>query len=395
MYPEPPVLVIICGVARDAPKYLTFVVPHKAGHNNLFYRRLLMDKYIGFDIDCKKTVACVVENGKKDIYQTVGPDIGSMKKFLLQQKRCNSKRHLVFEISGQAGFIYDSLIDSVDTITVANPSKMTWIYRTSKKNDRIDARKMAVLLSIGEVPAVYMPSKEVRQWREMILHRKKIVSKRVQVKNRIRATLKSQGHSKPLEKGSWWKKANLLWMRDICRQSIGVDNLWHMHISNLLDEYEFLGNQLKRVNLYLDGYLAKKPGGKLLMSIPGIGPRTAEAVLAYTDNVNRFGNYKQYCSYFGLTPKLDESGSCRRLGHISKHGPSVVRWLICESSWIAIRKSKGLNAFYERVKCGQDGRKKIAIVAVARKLLSIMRAMLLTGEMFNEELVNEMVKQVA
>ena len=354
-----------------------------------------MDKYIGFDIDCKKTVACVVENGKKDIYQTVGPDIGSMKKFLLQQKRCNSKRHLVFEISGQAGFIYDSLIDSVDTITVANPSKMTWIYRTSKKNDRIDARKMAVLLSIGEVPAVYMPSKEVRQWREMILHRKKIVSKRVQVKNRIRATLKSQGHSKPLEKGSWWKKANLLWMRDICRQSIGVDNLWHMHISNLLDEYEFLGNQLKRVNLYLDGYLAKKPGGKLLMSIPGIGPRTAEAVLAYTDNVNRFGNYKQYCSYFGLTPKLDESGSCRRLGHISKHGPSVVRWLICESSWIAIRKSKGLNAFYERVKCGQDGRKKIAIVAVARKLLSIMRAMLLTGEMFNEELVNEMVKQVA
>ena len=75
------------------------------------------------------------------------------------------------------------------------------------------------------------------------------------------------------------------------------------------------------------------------MSIPGADPRTSEAVLAYTDDVNRFGNYKQYCSYFGLTPRLDESGSCRRLGHISKRGPSVVRWVICESSWRSVLKS--------------------------------------------------------
>ncbi len=354
-----------------------------------------MDKYIGFDIDCKKTVACVVQGGKKDFYATFGSEIEFMKKFLISQKSMGNKIHLVFEISGQAGFIYDCLAGYADTITVANPSKMTWIYRTTKKNDRIDARKMAVLLSIGEVPSVYMPSKEIRQWRETILHRKKIVTKIVQVKNRIRATFKSQGYSKPLEKGSWWKNINLLWIREVCQRSIGVCDLWHMHVCNLLDEFELLQSQLKRVTFYLDGYLAKNPGGKLLMSMPGVGPRTSEAVLAYTDDVHRFGNYKQYCSYFGLTPKLDESGLCRRLGHISKHGPSVVRWVICESSWVAIRKSKGLRAFYERVRCGQDGRKKIAIVAVARKLLSIMRAMMLTGELFNEGLVNDVIRQAA
>lgn len=354
-----------------------------------------MDKYIGFDIDCNKTVACVVQNGKKDFYATIGSDIESMKKFLAQQKHDSGKIHLVFEISGQAGFIYDCLAGYADTITVANPSKMTWIYRTAKKNDRIDARKMAVLLSIDEIPAVYMPSKEIRQWRETILHRKRIVTKIVQVKNRIRATFKSHGYSKPLEKGSWWKKANRLWMRNICQHSIGVCDLWYMHLCNLLDEFELLQSQLKRVTKYLDDYLDNHAGGFLLMTIPGVGPRTSEAVLAYTDDVRRFGNYKQYCSYFGLTPKLDESGLCRRLGHISKRGPSVVRWVICESSWIAIRKSKGLRAFYERVRCGQDGRKKIAIVAVARKLLSIMRAMLMTGELFNEELVKEMIRQAA
>ena len=354
-----------------------------------------MDKYIGFDIDCKKTVACVVQNGKKDVYETFRSDIESMRKFLADQKHEHGKIHLVFEISGQAGFIYDSLERYCDTITVANPHKMTWIYRTAKKNDRIDARKMAVLLSIDEVPAVYMPSREVRQWRETILHRKKIVTKIVQVKNRIRASLKGQGFGRPAESGSWWKAANLLWMRQISQQEINCCQLWHLHLSDLLEEFDVLRGQLKRVNSYLNSYLAKKPGGKLLMSIPGVGPRTAEAILAYTDNVSRFDNYKQYCCYFGLTPRLDESGSTKRLGHISKHGPSVVRWVICESSWVAIRKSKGLRGYYERVRCGQDGRKKIAIVAVARKLMSIVRAMLISGELFNEELVHEMLKQAA
>jgi len=171
----------------------------------------------------------------------------------------------------------------------------------------------------------------------------------VQVKNRIRATFKSQGYSKPANKGGWWKKSNRLWMRDICEQSDGLCGLWYMHLCNLLDELELLESQLKRVTRHLDGYLDKHPGGKLLMSIPGVGPRTSEAVLAYTDDIERFGNYKQYCSYFGLTPKLDESGSLRRLGHISKHGPSVVRWVLCESSWKVIRHSKGMQAFYERV----------------------------------------------
>lgn len=348
-----------------------------------------MNKYIGFDMDSKKTVCCVVETGKKDRYATIGSDIGAMRKFLKAEKQNGYRAELVFEISGQAGFIYDSLMDCVDDIKVANPSKMTWIYRTAKKNDRIDARKMAVLLSIGEIPEVYMPSKEVRQWRETLLHRKKIVTKIVQVKNRIRATLKSQGYSKAANKGGWWKRANKLWMRSVCEASIGISDLWHMHVSNLLDELELLDAQLKRVTQYLDGYLDRQPGGKLLMSIPGVGPRTSEAVLAYTDDVRRFGNYKQYCSYFGLTPKLDESGLCRRLGHISKRGPSIVRWVICESSWKVIRKSKSLREFYERVMAGQKGRKKIAIIAVARKLLSIMRAMMLTGELFNEELVNK------
>ena len=323
--------------------------------------------------------------------------MGYMKKFLLNERRNGYRVHLVFEISGQAGFLYDLLIGCVDSITVANPDKMTWIYRTAKKNDRMDARKMAILLSIGEIPAVHMPCKEVRQWRMIICHRKKLLAKAVAAKNRIRALFRSQGISKAGHKGKWWNARNRLWMRQFCggnldcrQTSFDADNLWKVQLSNLLDELDMIDSQIASVTAYLDKYLDKQGGAKLLMSIPGVGPRTAEAVLAYTDEVSRFAGGKEYCSYFGVVPRLDESGNIRRLGHISKKGPSVVRWVLCESSWKVIRYSPSLRGFYERVRAGQQCRKKIAIVAVSRKLLSIMRSMLLTGEMFNERLVASM-----
>ena len=125
------------------------------------------------------------------------------------------------------------------------------------------------------------------------------------------------------------------------------------------------------------------------MSIPGIGPRTAEAVLAYTDDIRRFRKVKQYCAYFGLAPRLDESGTNKHMGHISKQGPSVVRWLVGESAWRVVKQSAAMRRFYEKTLAGQPNRKKIAIVAVARKLLTIMRAMMLSGELYNEALLSQ------
>lgn len=347
-----------------------------------------MDKFIGFDIDNKKTVACVVQEGQKDRFATLPSTVQAMRKFLQQEKEERHPVHLTLEISGQAGFLYDELLGHVDSITVSNPSKMTWIYRTAKKNDRLDARKQAVLLSIGEIPKVHMPTRKVRQWRQTILHRRNLIARAVQVKNRIRALLKAEGLRKPLHRGSWWKAVNRRWMTDLAQKAWSSGQLWRMKLAHLLDQLHLLEAQLNQVTAYLNTYLAKLPGSILLMTIPGVGPRTAEAVLAYTDDVHRFRRGKQFGSYFGLTPKLDESGSCRRMGHINKQGPSVVRWLAGESAWRVIKYSPAMKAFYERVLARQEGRKKIAVVAVARKLLTIMRAMLITGECFNEERVS-------
>ncbi len=344
-----------------------------------------MDKFIGFDIDFKQTVGCVVQPGQPDPYRKLPTDVGELREWLKTERGPGDRLHLTFEVSGLSGHLHNGLVNVVDRLEVRNPTKLTWIYRTAKKNDRIDARKQAVLLSMNELPCVHMPHESVRQWRRTIQHRRNLVNSMTQTKNRIRSLLKSQGLKKP-HRGAWWSTATRTWMRQEAEHG---DAPWQDVLGELLDLLEFQGQQLKRVTRRLDARLDERPSAWLLMTIPGVGPRTTEAVLAYTDDVRRFRRGKQYGAYFGLTPRLDESGSRRHMGHISKHGPSVVRWLIVESAWRAIGHSPALRAFYDRVMHGQKQRNKIAIVATARKLLTIMRAMLMTGETFTEALVSE------
>ena len=77
-----------------------------------------MDKYIRFDIDSKKAVACVVQKDEKDRYTTFKTDIGQVTSFLQQQRRPGEKLNLTFGVSGQSGYLYDSLLNSVDNINV-------------------------------------------------------------------------------------------------------------------------------------------------------------------------------------------------------------------------------------------------------------------------------------
>jgi hypothetical protein len=155
--------------------------PPEARNEQMLHRmEALMEKFVGFDIDSHKTIACVVQKGRKDRLATFPSKVEAMRKFLQQEKKEDQRVHLTFEISGEAGFLYDELLPHVDSITVSNPAKMTWIYRTAKENDRLDARKQAVLLSIGEIPKVHMPTRKVRQWRQTILHRRCLTGRQVQ-----------------------------------------------------------------------------------------------------------------------------------------------------------------------------------------------------------------------
>ena len=114
-------------------------------------------------------------------------------------------------------------------------------------------------------------------------------------------------------------------------------------------------------------------------SIPGVGPRTAEAVVAFLPEPQRFQSSKQVSAYGGFVPKQYQSSELDRRGRISKRGPKTLRKLLVECAWCLLRYNTWARAVYQRLTHGGKARKKQAIVALARKLLVRCWAMLRDG----------------
>jgi transposase len=103
----------------------------------------------------------------------------------------------------------------------------------------------------------------------------------------------------------------------------------------LLEEIETLAKRVRRIEQELNRQARRTSAVEQLRTIPGVGPRTAEAVAAFVDDPQRFPNAKAVGSYFGPVPSRDQSGDRNRLGHITREGAPVVRQLVAEAAWQA------------------------------------------------------------
>jgi transposase len=285
-----------------------------------------------------------------------------------------------FEASCGYGALHDLLAPMAAEVQVAHPTELKLIFRSKHKNDRNDARKIARLLHMDAVPRVHVPGVEGRAWRGLIEHRRRLVDKRTRVKNALRAQLRGLGIKGPRRHALW----SAVGMRWLAMQELPTA-LDRLKRSSLLAELEVLNAQVKIVEKELDGIGARDARVRLLRTIPGGGPRTAEAVVAYIDNPSRFRSIKAVGKYFGVVPMQDASGGTNRLGHITREGPATVRKMITQSAWRAVICSPRMRAFYEKVRCGQKQRTGTALVATGHKLLRIMLSMLRSGEPWREE----------
>lgn len=184
----------------------------------------------------------------------------------------------------------------------------------------------------------------------------------------------------PPKKPGLWTKAGLAWLRRLDLPTPSQQ----LRRDLLLEEIETLTKQIQRVEQELNRQARKTPAVARLRTIPGVGPRTAEAVVAFLDDPHRFKNAKAVGRYFGLVPSQDQSGDRNRLGHITREGPPVVRQLVAEAAWQAIRRSPTVRAFYERTRRDDPQRQKIALVATAHYLVRVMWALLRRGTTWQE-----------
>jgi len=295
---------------------------------------------------------------------------------LAELKRIPGPFRVCYEASCGYGVLHEALSPLAQNVQVAHPGHLRLIFRSKRKNNRLDAARLAKLLYLGEVPAVHVPPKPVRQWRQVIEFRQRLLGERVRVKNRIRAFLRGEGIDPPK---SLWSRKGIVWLK-----ALELEECCALQRDLLEDQLREQNQRIERVESCLARPAEGHPGIALLRTIPGVGPRTAEALIAYIDDVKRFGSVKQVGCYFGMVPCQDASGDQNRLGHITRDGPATVRKLICEAAWTGIRRSPTIKAYYQRVQRGDPERKKIALVATAHYLLRVAAALLRSGECWRE-----------
>jgi transposase len=337
-------------------------------------------RYVGLDVHQNRSSLCILNGDGKRVKELEVR--GGWDKLLemLKDIAKDGPFAICYEASCGYGALYERISKLATRVTVAHPGKLRLIFKSKRKNDRVDARKLAMLLLMDQVPAVHVPSLDVRSWRAMIEHRQKVMQKRVATKNQLKALLRSHGLRPPAAelkgaKGLWTKKG-LAWLAAVALPT----PFDAVRRDMLLEELAEDQGRLKRVEAALAKIADAHPGVTLLRTIPGVGIRTAEAVAAYVDDPTRFAKLKGIGAYFGLVPCQDASSDRNRLGHITREGPATVRKLIVEAAWQATRRCDEASRFFERVMRGDPGRRKIALVATAHWLLRVMLSMLRSGE---------------
>lgn len=331
---------------------------------------------IGLDTHLRTSTLCILnEHGQQIKMRTIQ---GHWQKTVEFLGDLDQRFKIVFEASCGYGPLHDAIaaLKKARQVVVAHPGRLRLIFRSKRKNDRVDAQKLAKLLYLDEVPTAYVPGVNTRDWRELIETRGRTIDKRTRSKCGLRSLLRSHGIAVPHDYRNLWTKRGRVWLAEIELPRLTAA----MRREVLLCELDQYNVSVKKLTALLDKIAEAHRGVKLLRTIPGVGPRTAEAVCAYVDDPHRFARINQVGAYFGLIPSQDSSASVNHLGRITREGPATVRKLLVEAAWQVIRNDDSMRAFFDRLVGGKKERRKIALVAVAHKLVRCMLAMLRSGE---------------
>ena len=246
-------------------------------------------------------------------------------------------------------------------VVVSNPLKTRAIAEAKVKTDKVDARVLAELLAADYLPSVWLADDNTRALRRQVARRVHIVRQRTRLKNQVQAVLARNllprcpaadlfGH-----KGRRW----------LATQPLPDDEA--VTVAALLRQLDFQGEELRLLDAALAEDALRRPDVLRLMTIPGVDMAVAVSLVATVGDFSRFSSPNKLVSYFGLNPKVRQSGGLPAVhGHISKQGRAYARGMLVEAAWVASKAPGPLHAYYERIKARRGF--QIAVVATARKL---------------------------
>jgi len=255
------------------------------------------------------------------------------------------------------------------TVHLAHPLGNNWGNRRVK-NDERDATDLVDLLRMGRLAEGWVAPPPLRELRELIRYRGKLVHMRSNAKAQVHAVLAKEGVTVPMSDLFGVGGQRLL-------EEVELGKAYRIRVESLRDLIELYNREIAMLEKETAPYFAGDLGYHAVQAIPGVGPVLAAIFVAEIGDIERFTSARHLCSWAGLTPTHHESDEKVRRGHITKQGSRLVRWAAVE----AVARQGGdtpIRAHHQRV--GERRGKQIGRVAAARKLLILVYYGLRDGE---------------
>ncbi len=198
-----------------------------------------------------------------------------------------------------------------------------WSYRRVK-NDAKDAQGLADLLRMNRLPESWIAPPPVRELRELVRHRAKLVALRSGLKSQVHAVLAKNGVAVPMT--DLFGKAGMQLIADL-----RLGRAYQLRVSSLLDLIDAADYEVDLFTRTIAEELKGHPGYRAIQAIGGVGPTFAAVFVAEIGDVTRFKDAAALCSWAGLTPRHRESDTTVHRGHITKQGSRLVRWAAVEA----------------------------------------------------------------
>lgn len=334
---------------------------------------------VALDLGAKKIAYCEVKDGRVLERRTVqrlstlsdllGPD--------------TLRARIAIEACREAWHVHDELVSWGHQVLLVDTTRVgkLGIGQHGRKTDRVDAEVLARAVESGHIPVAHVLSPQRRELRMQLAVRRALVETRSQYVTSVRGLLRAKGQRLPS-----------------CDPDVFVARFGEAKFADdvtalcapLLTLLSALEPELAKVERSIQQLAEREPMTRFLMTAPGVGLIVTAMFVSVVDDAKRFSKAHQLESYLGLAPSEDSSGGKRRIGSISKQGNPYLRALLVQSAWCILRMrdtSDPIKAWADAL--AQRRGKRIAVVAIARRLAGVLWAMWRDGTVYDAKVVGQ------
>jgi transposase len=327
-------------------------------------------RFAGLDVHKREVEACILDERGRVLLRKRFP-------CTREQLRAFARVHLgkscrvALEATTNTWGVAAVLAPLVSDLVVSNPLRTRAIAEAKVKTDKVDALVLAQLLRTDFLPKVWTPDEHTQSLRRLCTHRACLVADRTRVKNRIHALLHQRLIDVPFD--DLFSKAGRAWLG-----ALKLEDDARSFLEAQLKLLALVEAEIETANEALAIGADADPRAKLLLTLPGVDVTVAQSLLAALGDLSRFKDADHAAAYLGLVPSTKQSGDNCYHGPITKQGRGHARWMLVQAAQHVARHPGPLGVFFRRL--AQKKNRNVAVVATARKLVTIAWHMLKNNE---------------